>query len=203
MSTAHLRRPPTQNRGRERIERILDAAAEIVVERGPESLKVSDIAARAGVHLGTLYRFFASKDDIIRALAERFAQRFGNVLDDVLAECGAMPDWAALLNRLFDAYAAHYRTEPGLRELWVWAQLDPQFIATDHEYTNRHFASKLADALAPTATVSEADLTLMLYVCWESTQALLETAFRANADGDPQVLDQAKLMAARYLAPAF
>ncbi|HXS84125.1 MAG TPA: TetR/AcrR family transcriptional regulator [Mycobacterium sp.] len=203
MSTSHLRRSPTQDRGRERVERILDAAAEIVVERGPESLKVSDIAARAGVHLGTLYHFFASKDDIIRALAERFAERFGKVLDDILAECGEAPDWAVLLNRLFDAYAAHYRTEPALRELWVGAQLDPQFIAADHEYTNRQFASKLAHALAPTATVSETDLALMVYVCWESMQALLETAFRANADGDPQVLGQAKLMAARYLSPAF
>jgi AcrR family transcriptional regulator len=203
MSNAHLRRSPSQNRGRERVERILDASAEIVVERGPEGLKVNDIATRAGVHLGTLYHFFASKDDIVRALAERFAVRFGDVLDDVLAECGATPDWGDLLSRLFDAYAEHYRNEPALRELWVGAQLDPQFVAADHEYNNRHFAAKLAHVLAASATIPETDLNLMLYVCWEAAQALLETAFRAHADGDPQVLNQAKLLAARYLAPAF
>jgi AcrR family transcriptional regulator len=203
MSTAHLRRAPSQDRGRERIAAILDASAEIVVERGVEGLKVSDIATRAGVHLGTLYRFFASKDDIIRALAERFARRFGDVLDEVLAESASTCEWGALLNKLFDAYVAHYRNEPALRELWVGAQLDPQFVAADHEHNNRHFASKLARVLAPSATVSETDLTLMLYVCWEATQALLETAFRSHPDGDQQVLDQARLLAVRYLAPAF
>lgn len=203
MSTAHLRRAPSQDRGRERISAILDASAEIVVERGVEGLKVSDIATRAGVHLGTLYRFFASKDDIIRALAERFARRFGDVLDEVLAESASTSEWGALLDRLFDAYVGHYRNEPALRELWVGAQLDPQFIAADHEHNNRHFAAKLARVLAPSATVSETDLTLMLYVCWEATQALLETAFRSHPDGDRQVLDQARLLAVRYLAPAF
>jgi AcrR family transcriptional regulator len=203
MSTAHLRRAPSQDRGRERIAAILDASAEIVVERGAEGLKVSDIATRAGVHLGTLYRFFASKDDIIRALAERFAQRFGDVLDEVLAESAWTSEWGALLNKLFDAYVGHYRNEPALRELWVGAQLDPQFIAADHEHNNRHFAAKLAHVLAPSATVSETDLALMVYVCWEATQALLETAFRSHPDGDQRVLDQARLLAVRYLAPAF
>ena len=203
MPSAHLRRAPSQDRGRERIKRILDASAELVVERGPDGLKVNDIATRAGVHLGTLYRFFASKDDIIRALAERFAQRFGDVLDEVLAEGAPTPEWGTLLGRLFDAYVDHYRNEPALRELWVGAQLDPQFIAADHEHNNRNFAAKLAHVLASSATVSESDLILMVYVCWEATQALLETAFRSHSDGDPLVLDQARVMAVRYLAPAF
>ncbi|MCB0941802.1 MAG: hypothetical protein KDB72_16375 [Mycobacterium sp.] len=43
----------------------------------------------------------------------------------------------------------------------------------------------------------------MIYVCWEASQALLETAFRSDPDGDPTIIEQTKIMASRYLAPAF
>ncbi|MDP7703994.1 TetR/AcrR family transcriptional regulator [Mycobacterium sp. TY815] len=200
---AHLRRSPTQQRSRARVERILDAAAAIVVEQGPDSLKVSDIATRAGVPLGTLYQFFARKDDIVYALAQRFADRFGDVLETTLADAGVEADWRVLLDRLLDAYAGFYRSEPALRELWVGARLNPDFIRADHEHNNTRFAATLADLLGPRAHVPHDELALMIYVSWEASQALLETAFRVDPTGDPAIIEQAKVMAARYLSPAF
>lgn len=202
-SPAHLRRAPSQQRSRERVERILDAAAAIVVEHGVDSLKVSEIAHRAGVPLGTLYQFFARKDDIIYALAERFAQRFADVLEKSLAGLDDDCEWHELLDLLLDAYAAYYRGEPALRELWVGARLDPEFIRADHQHNNTRFAGALADAMAAKASVPRDELATMIYVCWEASQALLETAFRADPSGDPTIIAQAKIMANRYLAPAF
>lgn len=200
---AHMRRSPTQQRSRERVERILDAAAAIVVDQGVDTLKVGDIAKRAGVPLGTLYQFFARKDDIIFALAERFADRFGAVLESSLATIGTDVDWRELLDGLLDAYAAYYRSEPALRELWVGARIDPEFIRADHEHNNTRFAEAVAALMAPQALVPHDELALMIYVCWEAGQALLETAFRADPDGDPAIIAQTKIMAARYLEPAF
>lgn len=200
---AHLRRAPTQQRSRERVERILNAAAAIVADEGVDNLKVGDIAKRAGVPLGTLYQFFARKDDIIFALAQRFAEGFETVLKNSLS--GINPDvgWRKLLDLLLDAYADYYRVEPALRELWVGARLDPEFIRSDHEHNNTRFAGVVAEVMAPKAEVPQDELTLMIYVCWEASQALLETAFRADPDGDPTIIEQTKIMAARYLAPAF
>lgn len=200
---AHMRRSPSQQRSRERVERILDAAAAIVVDQGLENLKVSDIASRAGVPLGTLYQFFARKDDIVYALAQRFADRFGEVLAATLADAAIDAEWHVLLDRLLDSYASFYRSEPALRELWVGARLDPDFIRADHEHNNTRFAATLADTLATRAHVPHDELMLMIYVCWEASQALLETAFRVDAIGDPAIIEQAKVMAARYLSPAF
>jgi len=202
-SPAHLRRYPSQQRSRERVERILDAAAAIVVEEGVDNLKVSDIAKRAGVPLGTLYQFFARKDDIIFALAQRFADRFGDVLQTSLAHLDPDVGWRSLLDRLLDAYASHYRSEPALRELWVGARLDPEFIHADHQNNNTRFASVVADLLAAKSRVPRNELALMIYICWEASQALLETAFRADPNGDPAIIEQTKIMAARYLSPAF
>jgi len=202
-SPAHLRRSPSQQRSRERVERILDAAAAIVVEEGVDNLKVGDIAKRAGVPLGTLYQFFARKDDIIFALAQRFADRFGDVLQTSLAHLDPDLGWRDLLDRLLDAYASHYRSEPALRELWVGARLDPEFIHADHQNNNTRFAGVVADLLAAKAQVPRNELALMIYICWEASQALLETAFRADPSGDPAIIEQTKIMAARYLSPAF
>lgn len=202
-SSPHLRRAPSQQRSRERVEAILDAAAAIVSESGTDALKVSDIARRAGVPLGTLYQFFARKDDVVLALAERFATRFGDVLERVLAEQSGEPTWRDLVQTLLDAYTEHYRSEPALRELWVGARLDPEFMRADHEFTNARFARTLAELMAPQALIAQDELRLMIYVTWEASQALLETAFRSSADGDPAIIEQASVMALRYLAPAF
>lgn len=202
-SPAHLRRSPSQRRSRERVERILDAAAGIVVEQGVDSLKVGDIAQRAGVPLGTLYQFFARKDDIVFALAQRFADRFGKVLATSIVDTGHDTEWRALLNQLLDAYASFYRSEPALRELWVGARLDPEFIRADHEHNNTRFAATLATVLASRACVPKDQLELMIYLCWEASQALLEAAFRADPQGDAAIIEQTKIMAARYLSPVF
>ena len=202
-SPAHLRRSPSQQRSRDRVERILDAAAAIVDEEGLDALKVVDIAKRAGVPLGTLYQFFARKDDIVYALAERFAQRFAEVLEASLAGLDPDCEWHELLDLLLDAYTAYYRSEPALRELWVGARLDPEFIRADHQHNNSRFANTVADAMAEKAKVPRDELSTMIYVCWEASQALLETAFRSDPDGDPTIIEQTKIMAARYLAPAF
>jgi AcrR family transcriptional regulator len=51
-------------------QRLLDAAAELFAEQGFTNTKTTDIAARAGVAVGTLYLHFGDKDGIARAVAE-------------------------------------------------------------------------------------------------------------------------------------
>lgn len=47
---------------------ILDAAEEIIAERGIHQASMSEIAARAGVAVGTVYNHFADRDSLLRAL---------------------------------------------------------------------------------------------------------------------------------------
>ena len=201
--SAYLRRAPTQQRSRERVDRILDAAAAIVGAEGVEGLKVSEIARQAGVPLGTVYQFFARKDDIVYALAERFVASFEEVLTAALAGQDAGLGWGELVDLLLDTYAEHYRTQPALRELWIDARFDPEFLRADHEQNNTRFAATVAAVMAERARVDQDELTLMVYVAWEAGQALLETAFRADPDGDRAIIEQTKVLARRYLAPAF
>ena len=51
----------------ERRERILDTTLLLAAEGGYEAVQMRDVSARAGVALGTLYRYFSSKDHLLAA----------------------------------------------------------------------------------------------------------------------------------------
>ena len=53
-------------------ETLLDLAREIVESEGPEALNIRSLAKRAGVASGTVYNYFANKDDILLVLTEEY-----------------------------------------------------------------------------------------------------------------------------------
>lgn len=67
-----IRRRPKQARSRATVDTILEAAAEILTEHGPQGATTNRIAERAGVSVGTLYQYFSSKKALFMALGERF-----------------------------------------------------------------------------------------------------------------------------------
>jgi AcrR family transcriptional regulator len=55
----------------ERSRRIVDSAVELAEQGGFEAVRLRDVAAHAGVALGTLYRRFRSKEDLLVAALDR------------------------------------------------------------------------------------------------------------------------------------
>ncbi len=60
----------------EKYQRILDAAVEVIAERGYFHSPVSAIAKRAGVADGTIYLYFKSKDDVLRTAIDATFEKF-------------------------------------------------------------------------------------------------------------------------------
>jgi AcrR family transcriptional regulator len=52
---------PTQQRSRERFERILACAVEVMAEKGSDAFRMSDIVERTGIAFGSLYQYFPDK----------------------------------------------------------------------------------------------------------------------------------------------
>jgi AcrR family transcriptional regulator len=67
-----LWRLPQQVRSHRRFNQILDAAAELCVEIGYDSVTTDEIAARANTSVGSLYRFFPDKLAVFQALLDRY-----------------------------------------------------------------------------------------------------------------------------------
>ena len=110
-----LRRAPVQARAKARIERVLDAAEKVFVEQGYESATTNQIAARAETSIGSIYEFFGKKEDVARALADRYLHELTALYDDVVVDDPGGRD--VIVAKVIDAYDRFYTSHPGLGPL--------------------------------------------------------------------------------------
>jgi TetR/AcrR family transcriptional regulator, transcriptional repressor for nem operon len=141
-------------------ERILDAAQRIVLERGFAATSVDAVLAEAPATKGAFFHHFPSKNDLGRALLERYAAADERMLDDFMAAAEAESDDPA---EQLVAFVRHYEqaadelapTQPGC--LFVSFIYESQ-LAGDGEddliaKSIRHWRNRLLDKLEAAAHV--------------------------------------------------
>lgn len=72
-----IRKQPSQDRSKKKVQKVLDAAAELLVSQGIDSITTPRIAAVSGVTVGSIYQYFPNKESILHELYQRW-------LDDAL-----------------------------------------------------------------------------------------------------------------------
>ena len=100
MQTVHT--PPTSLREKQRIERealILQAAEEVLQEKGYYDTSMDEIAARVGIAKGTIYTHFPGKEELVVAIFKRNMETFLQGIDGVIA---AEPTPTAKLEALLE-----------------------------------------------------------------------------------------------------
>jgi AcrR family transcriptional regulator len=80
------RRTPRQARSESTIDAILDATFQLLEADGVDRLTTNRIAERAGVSIGTLYQYFAGKQDILAAIAQRRAAAVRDAIAETVIE---------------------------------------------------------------------------------------------------------------------
>src|SRR5580700_10899327 len=65
-------RAPKRARGKQRVAELLEAAAAVFAEKGYEAATMTEIAARAGAPIGSLYQFFPAKETLADVLVQNF-----------------------------------------------------------------------------------------------------------------------------------
>ena len=206
MSHAHtnLRRVPVQQRSADRLARILDAGAALLDETGYEQLSTRAVADRAGVPIGSVYRFFPNKRALVDALAERNLEVYAG---RVVARLEEIPEreWRAAIDAVLDEYLAMKRSVPG----FALVDFGPPVPAAGplDEEVNRLVAGRLAELLSghlgrgPDGAVAvDATLRRTVLVCVQAADALLQLAFRADPAGDPDLIAETRVLLQAYLA---
>jgi AcrR family transcriptional regulator len=89
---------PTPAR-RARTEEIVDAAVRLFSERGFTESGIDDIGAAVGITGPAVYRYFASKEDVLVAVVDRSVEHAAGLTDTARAE-GSSPE--DVLERLID-----------------------------------------------------------------------------------------------------
>jgi AcrR family transcriptional regulator len=73
-------RAPLSERGRRTRERLVTAARQVFEERGFDATRMSDIAQAAGVSHGTVYTWFATKEDVLHGTVDSITEAMYAVL---------------------------------------------------------------------------------------------------------------------------
>lgn len=76
----NIRQAPKQERARASMDFILDAATQVLEREGEAGFNTNAVAERAGVSIGTLYRYFPDKQAILRAMGMRETLAFRKVV---------------------------------------------------------------------------------------------------------------------------
>jgi AcrR family transcriptional regulator len=69
---------------------ILEAAADVIAEKGYEAATMAEIAARSGTKIGSLYRFFPNKESLADTLVVSARENLDTVFDKFDAVVGAL-----------------------------------------------------------------------------------------------------------------
>lgn len=189
-TTPNLRTEPAQRRAHERVDSILDAAAQLADAHGVGAVTTTGVAVRADVSVGGLYRYFPDVDAIFAALAARNAERFWRlVAARDLGQSGR-----AFLEHVMGTYVEFARSEPGFREV--------------HFGDIAAASTNIGDALLTTMATRgglamSPELILDVQIAVTMSAALMRLAFTDDPQGDRAIIDRTiamvSLLFARHL----
>lgn len=164
---------------------IVETATELFMERSIRNVTVRDIAEKAGIGEATVYRYFARKQNIVQAAAEKLqAEVFGHYYRDMPGKSGA-----ERLTAFYDVYTRVFRDHP---EFYRFVQefdsyLISEGISSSEEYAEGmdrffdHFMAAFRDGVADGSVKNKEDPRLFYYA---TAHAMLELCKKLSVAGD-------------------
>lgn len=120
--------------------KILNGALKVIGERGADRLSMSDICRVSGVSRGTLYRYFATKEDVLAAVSEFVSLSFENGIREVAVGVADPLERVRVVLDFHDHYSSTQEADSTLL-------VEPLFVVTFfRSHFQRHCAAML-DAL--------------------------------------------------------
>ncbi|MFF5209954.1 TetR/AcrR family transcriptional regulator [Streptosporangium sp. NPDC000396] len=199
---APLRRQPTQRRSVRRVERMLDACADLLDEIGYDALSTTRIAERAGVAIGSVYQFFPDKRALTQALTLRHVEMFvSRIGKRFMAE--DYGGWWDAIDAIVDEYVEMHRSVPGFRSLHFGDVVDLNLLDAVSD-NNTVIAGRLRGLLLQEYGLADSEeLDLAILVAVEAADAVLKLAFRRDPNGAPKIVAEAKRLIRSYLNRQF
>ncbi|MBX3129268.1 MAG: TetR/AcrR family transcriptional regulator [Polyangiaceae bacterium] len=130
----------SQARAKETYQALIAAAAEVFAEKGFDAAQSPDIAQRAGVSVGTFYRYFADKRqafiELIRAhLSESYDSVMANLTLEHFGDARTAADRRAAVDQVVDVLFSNVEQNPDLHHVFLSLSLrDPDVSAIQHEF---------------------------------------------------------------------
>jgi AcrR family transcriptional regulator len=181
-------REPRQRRSQETREKLLRAAEQLFEKRGYEEVTSHDIAAAAGVAIGSFYAYFADKEQLLFVLLEHsFDEEYQAAFESFKAEDLFEPDPRPALRRAIEAhFESRRRHRWSSRVLHLLAHKNPRVAEIDgrlFERSQEHLRSLLTLA-------SKAGLTYHLNIPIVSALVVMTVDHIANVSAEKHTKKQ-------------
>lgn len=197
--TPSPRRSPTQQRSRDRVERMLSAASTLIAEQGSDAMRMGEVAERAGVSIGSLYQFFPDKRAIVWALAERHTAESQACISAALQDVVDAEGFKSAFSELVDIYYQLFLAEPVIRDVWSGTQADKALRALElaDSRANAEFLVAVLKRLRPDADPVQLETTAFLV--WQMGEAAVRLAISVDREEGDRLVEAYKRMALREL----
>jgi AcrR family transcriptional regulator len=200
--TLAARRQPAQQRSRDRMERIQDVARHLIAQKGSDQLKMSEIAAQAGISIGSLYQYFPDKRSIIRTLAHGYAAESRACIEQALATVRSKAELQSAFSSLVDQYHQLFLTAPVKRDIWCGMRTDKELMAIELD-ESRACGEFLADAIRRVNPKADAKkVAALAFLVWELGEETMRLAVSHKRSEGALLVQAYKTMALRAIAEA-
>ena len=194
------RRLPVQARSRERVDRILDAAAQLLTERGYDAVKTNHIAKSAGVSIGSIYQFFPNRYAIFHARVTRYLDRIADILSAHMGPEALDLPYNEVLENVIDIMAEIWRSEDAFHAVWLAIQNTAELRQADEYYANMFVNETLYNFLSRVLPDIEEDRRRVIArIVFETSQVLLDHSVRKRNSQDTLIIEELKVILTSYV----
>jgi len=194
------RRRPSQDRSKDRVERILDATAQLLGQMPVDKITTAAIAETAGVPIGSVYQYFPNKLSVLAQLARRVMEKVDSTTASLIAEDFGVLPWHQAIDRAVDATIEGYARQPGYVQLLLSIRPTPEFREITDE-SNDRVAAMMALHPALQAVIPPDRIELVTRAAIKAVNALQDWALSIH---DPklaaQIIQEMKTLLKGYLA---
>ncbi|WP_432944519.1 TetR/AcrR family transcriptional regulator [Kribbella sp. CA-253562] len=193
--------PRRQARGQRRMEQLTDAAAVVFAEVGYAKATTNAIARQAGVSPGTLYQFFANKEALAGALADRYRTALQEAHARAFDPAAAQLPLPELIDRMIRPMVEVNLANPGFKALFAGTGL-PEHLTAPARALQAAVTGKVAEVIAARAPDLPADRRQQTaVVATQIFAALLGTVLAAPAEDRESWIAEVNRALVGYLTP--
>jgi AcrR family transcriptional regulator len=168
-----LARLPKRARGRQRVAQLLEAAAAVFAAKGFEGATMTEIAARAGAPIGSLYQFFPAKEALADTLLRNYAALLAADLQHLEARAAGLST-TVLVEELLALLRAHPVERAILSPLAEAVMDEPTRRATFRQMVRRQLAAVLRAFSPGMSAATAADMAVLLLQLMKAASALID-----------------------------
>lgn len=181
-------RPPA---GPERRDAILDAALQCFVERGFHGTAMPDIAKKIGIATGTIYHYFASKEELVNALFRKWKAEIARHVFTAFPQGAPVREQFSVMWREMIAFALAHPAAFAFLELHNHSSyLDAESVAADRGL--KIFAGAIVQQAQKEGIIKPLDATLLMELVFGAFIGIMRAHWEGRAKLGPDEIAAAE-----------